>query len=86
MNEKKTINDEYYLIGYEKDGKNYYIMEPYYQNPKKGSILFGHRLAIFSKEEAIEECKKLNKEKSEKDEYLYVYRRQARYYDERISL
>lgn len=83
---KKTINDEYYLIGYEKDGKNYYILEPYYQKSGGGTVLFGYRLAMFSKEEAIEKCRKLNIEKSETDEHLYVYKRQARYYDERISL
>ena len=84
--QKKEINDEYYLIGYEKDGKNYYLMEPYCLHPDDGHMVFGQRLAVFTREEAFEQCKKLNREKSEDEEYLYVYKRQVRYYDKQISL
>ena len=83
---KKEINDEYYLIGYEKDGKNYYLMEPYCLHPDDGHMVFGQRLAVFTRKEAFEQCKKLNREKSEGEEYLYVYKRQVRYYDKQISL
>ena len=57
---KKEINDEYYLIGYEKDGKNYYLMEPYCLHPDDGHMVFGQRLAVFTREEAFEQCKEMD--------------------------
>lgn len=83
--EKPNMNETYYLIGYEEDGKNFYYMGQEHCIID-GIMAVKSQIKMFAnKEEAEAFCKKLNETKKDDEKYLYVYERLSKYYDKRVD-
>lgn len=83
--EKPNMNETYYLIGYEEDGKNFYYMGQEHCIID-GIMAVKSQIKMFAnKEEADAFCKKLNENKKDDEKYLYVYERLSKYYDKRVD-